>query len=175
VRRFYGVVTHEGVRRATGMTGPHPFSNDFMDGDILTDMISYDEFGSLKFLDLFPRAPLYFDDDLGGTVTIIGYTATRAAASRSSRFSQLTAANLWKKRFAPLRATKSNNTQSQKFKKRCFNSWQTRSIHFCRNCGRKTLWPTFTEMMPALPDVSLRQSSTESCVKSCRTKHDENQ
>jgi hypothetical protein len=42
-------------------------------GIFLTDMISYDEFGSLKFLDFFPMTPLYYDDDVGGTVTIIGY------------------------------------------------------------------------------------------------------
>ncbi len=36
-------------------------------------MISYNEFGNLNFLDFFPRTPAYYDDDVGGTVTSIGY------------------------------------------------------------------------------------------------------
>jgi hypothetical protein len=39
----------------------------------MTELISYDQFGTLKFLDFFPRAALYDNDDIGGTVTIIGH------------------------------------------------------------------------------------------------------
>lgn len=60
--------------------GPLPFSNDFMDGDIPINMISYEEFGKLKFLEFFPRTSMYDDDSVGGTVTIIGYACVTGYA-----------------------------------------------------------------------------------------------
>ena len=37
-----------------------------------TDIIPYREFGALRFLDFFPTAPVYEDDEVGGTITNIG-------------------------------------------------------------------------------------------------------
>ena len=54
------------------MTEPLPFLRDSTDGDTPIEMIDYSQFSALKFLDHFPRTQLYYDDDIGGTFTIIG-------------------------------------------------------------------------------------------------------
>jgi hypothetical protein len=43
-------------------------------------MVSYADFGALRFLDCFPKTELYFDDSMGGTVTIIGYACVAGYA-----------------------------------------------------------------------------------------------
>lgn len=49
--------------------------------------MSYEEFGALRFLDFFSETPVYDDDDIGGTVTIIGYACT--AGYGFTRFARL--------------------------------------------------------------------------------------
>ena len=55
------------------------------------DQISYDEFGTLRFLDFFPRTPRYSDDDVGGMECGIGiacsegYGGTYFARPQQSR------------------------------------------------------------------------------------------
>ncbi len=48
-------------------------TGDFMGLDMMTELVSYETFDRLRFLDFFPRSPLYDNDDVGGTVTIIGH------------------------------------------------------------------------------------------------------